>query len=135
MREELKQRSAKYQLDATKDNQISVQECKQKLRKAYIAAQEQVLDSQVREQEGHSSQGRHAKSWAMINTITGKTPSFTGKIKGNSHVPLEWQAQSMISHFTVVRHDNIGQQVFRRGRPRTIYISLPQFTYKKALIP
>ena len=99
MREE--QRSAKYQLDATEDNQISVQECKQKLRKAYIAAQEQVLDSQVREQEGHSGQERHAKSWAMINTITGKTPSFTGKIKGNSHVPLELQAQIMVSHFIV----------------------------------
>ena len=30
---------------------------------------------------------------------------------------------------------NISEQVFRRGRPRTIYISLPQFTYKKASIP
>ena len=29
----------------------------------------------------------------------------------------------------------LSKQVFRRGRPRTIYISLPQFTYKKASIP
>ena len=36
------------------------------------------------ELEGHSDQGKHAKSWAMINTIKGKTPSFTGNIKGNS---------------------------------------------------
>ena len=29
----------------------------------------------------------------------------------------------------------LAEQVFRRGIPRTIYISLPQFTYKKASIP
>lgn len=83
-REQLEQCSEKYHLDATEDNRISVQEGKQKLKGAYIAAQEQLLDSQVRELEGHSEQGRHAKSWAMINTITGKVPSVAGKIKGNS---------------------------------------------------
>ena len=88
MSEELKQRSEKFQLDVTEDNRISVQEGKQKLSDAYIAAQEQLLDSQVRALVRHSDQGGHAESWAMINTITGKIPSLTGKIRGNS--PEEW---------------------------------------------
>ena len=49
MREELKQGSEKYHLDATEDNRISVQEGKQKLKDAYIAALKQLIDSQVRE--------------------------------------------------------------------------------------
>ena len=83
-REELKQRSNEYHKEACEENRISVQEGKQKLESAYISAQEKLLDSQVQELEGYSEQGRHAKSWAMINTITGKAPSVPGNIRGNS---------------------------------------------------
>ena len=80
----LRECSIKYHSDATEDNRIAVQEGKEKLGDAYQAAQEQLLEGQVRELEEASWQGRHAKSWTMINKITGKAPSYTGKIKGNS---------------------------------------------------
>ena len=83
-RVELKQRSERYHQDATEDNRISVQDGKQKLEEAYTATQEELLESRIRELEEHSDHGRHAKSWATINDITGNTSSFTGKIRGNS---------------------------------------------------
>ena len=83
-RVELKQRRERYHQDATEDNRISVQDGKQKLEEAYTATQEELLESRIRELEEHSDHGRHAKSWATINDITGNTSSFTGKIRGNS---------------------------------------------------
>ena len=48
-------------------NELTVQAVREKLKlrngnTLYIAAQEQLLDSQVREQEGFRDQGTHAKS-------------------------------------------------------------------------
>ena len=80
----LRECSIKYHSDATEDNRIAVQEGKQKQGDAYQAAQEQLLEGQVRELEEASWQGRNAKSWTMINKITGKAPSYTDEIKGNS---------------------------------------------------
>ena len=81
---ELKESSNTYHTIATEANRISVQQNKRKLGETYTQVQEQVLEAQIIELEQESNQGRHAKSWATVNKITGNTPSYTGKIRGNS---------------------------------------------------
>ena len=65
-RQKFRECSIKYHSDATEDNRIAVQESKQKLGDAYQAAQEKLLEGQVRELKEASWQGRHAKIWIMI---------------------------------------------------------------------
>ena len=84
VRLELQDSSKRYHANTTEINRLSVQECGQKLGDTYKAIQEEILNGQIKELEEMSQQGRHAKSWSVINKITGKVPSFTGKIKGNS---------------------------------------------------
>ena len=90
---ELRESSNLYHIQATEENRVSVQEAKQNLSDAYKAAQEQLLESQIKELEEASNEGRHAKSWSTINKITGKAPSYTGKIRGDSPADRvrQWQ--------------------------------------------
>ena len=60
---ELRESSNLYHIQATEENRVSVQN----LSDAYKAAQEQLLESQIKELEEASNEGRHAKSWSTIN--------------------------------------------------------------------
>ena len=74
---ELRESSNLYHIQATEENRVSVQEAKQNLSDAYKAAQEQLLESQIKELEEASNEGRHPKRWSTINKITAKAPSYT----------------------------------------------------------
>jgi len=83
---ELRESSNLYHIQATEENRVSVQEAKQNLSDAYKAAQEQLLESQIKELEEASNEGRHqgrdlnAIFWANIcGTACPKEAKICGK--------------------------------------------------------
>ena len=83
-REKLQKITQQHHDNPTNESQAELKEAKTTLLNAYTLVEEEELNHLIKRVEESSNNGNLKESWNLINTITGRTHSNKGFIKGNS---------------------------------------------------
>ena len=86
-----------FHLDQTDRSRDSVNKAKDELSKAYIAAEEEEIESLVKEVEDTAAQGKHRASWKLVNELTGRGNAGSSRVSGSS---AEERLESWRVHFS-----------------------------------
>ena len=96
-REDLEQASKNYETKRSKANRLTVKEKKQKLKDAYEELEEKELTGRINEiRQSHANQ-QHAEAWKLINDITGRKKTPTGKLNAKNQ---EERKKLWFDHFS-----------------------------------
>ena len=95
-RHHLKEAYNKHVIENSKDSSIEVESRKRKLDEAYETANRQYLEKKLNEFEEASKHHQHKMAWDLVNKISGRKKSRSGRLKGTTK---EVRVKNWYDHF------------------------------------
>ena len=74
----------RHVLENTKDTHLEFEQSKRKLDKAYKMANTKYIEEKLKDYEEDSLNQRHHLAWGIINDVSGRKKSRSGRLKGNT---------------------------------------------------
>ena len=91
----------RHVLENTKATHLEFEESKRKLEKAYKMANTKYIEKKLKEYEEANLNQRHHLAWGIINDVSGRKKSRSGRLKGNRK---EERLSNWYDHFEILQN-------------------------------